>query len=350
MENTVVLHEPGATFACMNGGAGFVSFFDGILSPYRFVVAIKGGPGTGKSGLMRKIAERRQEAGETVKRILCSSDPRSLDGVLLPERGVAIVDATSPHAREPSMPGASGWIVNTLDHADTAALFERRGEIISLSRIKGAGYERAYRMLAAAGEVFKVRLDAMKETLDGARLSRLTRRIGRLAGKDRGTARTVIPCKAFCSMGNVRLDAPESEAQTVVTVMPFCGGERLLLDALSRAFPFEVSPDPISGLPDSLFDRRTGLLVRCGNAVPVSEEHTVDSKRFFGTDGKAPDALKESVRIENELAKGAVSWFREASRAHFALEEIYKEAMDFDALGATLEKIEKTVFAVSSRE
>ena len=37
--------------------------------------------------------------------ILCSGDPDSLDALLLPQLGVALVDGTAPHVVEPKYPG-----------------------------------------------------------------------------------------------------------------------------------------------------------------------------------------------------------------------------------------------------
>ena len=43
----------------------------------------------------------RPGAGETVEYILCSADPDSLDGVVLPRLGAALVDGTAPHGTAP---------------------------------------------------------------------------------------------------------------------------------------------------------------------------------------------------------------------------------------------------------
>ena len=45
---------------------------------------------------MRKIGAWAQEAGLETEYILCSGDPDSLDAVILPTKGVAVVDGTAP--------------------------------------------------------------------------------------------------------------------------------------------------------------------------------------------------------------------------------------------------------------
>ncbi|MBO5185180.1 MAG: hypothetical protein J6D79_05545, partial [Clostridia bacterium] len=66
-------------FLAANSPSGFVSFFDELYNPYRNCRAyiIKGGPGTGKSSFMKKIAAAAEEKGHEVTRVFCSSDPQS---------------------------------------------------------------------------------------------------------------------------------------------------------------------------------------------------------------------------------------------------------------------------------
>ena len=90
-------------FLGANSPSGFYSLYDQLISPEeaRAVYILKGGPGCGKSTLMRKIAARAEESGLETEYILCSGDPDSLDAVLLPELGVALVDGTAPQGVVP---------------------------------------------------------------------------------------------------------------------------------------------------------------------------------------------------------------------------------------------------------
>ena len=47
--------------------------------------------------------ERMEQAGLETEYILCSGDPDSLDGLVLPQLGVAIVDGTAPTWWRPSI-------------------------------------------------------------------------------------------------------------------------------------------------------------------------------------------------------------------------------------------------------
>ena len=90
-------------FLGANSPTGFYSLYPQLLPPEqaRAIYILKGGPGCGKSTLMRRVGARMEEKGMETEYILCSGDPASLDALLLPELGVAIVDGTAPHGTAP---------------------------------------------------------------------------------------------------------------------------------------------------------------------------------------------------------------------------------------------------------
>lgn len=93
------MSQPLHFFLGANTPQGFVSRFDQLADPadgWREFV-IKGGPGTGKSTLMHKIADEFQPVTEHLELIHCSSDVDSLDGVIIHDRKVSIADGTPPH-------------------------------------------------------------------------------------------------------------------------------------------------------------------------------------------------------------------------------------------------------------
>ena len=75
-------------FLGANSPTGFYSLYDHLLPPEqaRAIYILKGGPGCGKSTLMRKVAAWAQEAGLETEYILCSGDPDSLDAVVFPQK------------------------------------------------------------------------------------------------------------------------------------------------------------------------------------------------------------------------------------------------------------------------
>jgi len=146
-----------AFFAASNSERGFHSYYqewfegEGLTD----VRVIKGGPGTGKSRLMREIATFGQRAGWSLESIYCSSDPDSLDGVILKkgDQAIALLDGTAPHVREPHPAGVREHMIDLGQFWSVARLQESREEINELNTEKKAAYGRAYRYLAAYGEV-----------------------------------------------------------------------------------------------------------------------------------------------------------------------------------------------------
>lgn len=86
-------------FLGANSGRGFQNLFQRFCAPedHHDLVVLKGGPGSGKSTLMKKIGEAMEERGEVVEYLHCSGDPDSLDGVHIPRIRTAVVDGTAPH-------------------------------------------------------------------------------------------------------------------------------------------------------------------------------------------------------------------------------------------------------------
>ena len=82
-----------------NAPSGFYSLYDQLIDPEqaRDVRILKGGPGCGKSTLMKQVGTAMEEAGLTVEYVRCSGDPDSLDAIVIPAIGAAVVDGTAPH-------------------------------------------------------------------------------------------------------------------------------------------------------------------------------------------------------------------------------------------------------------
>ena len=74
-------------FLGANSPYGFISIFNNLYYPEEdwFAYIIKGGPGTGKSTLMKKLAKEANLRGINTELIYCSSDPSSLDAVIFPQ-------------------------------------------------------------------------------------------------------------------------------------------------------------------------------------------------------------------------------------------------------------------------
>lgn len=119
-------------FGC-NDAEWFSTEFGKIMADKEyFTFILKGGAGTGKSSLMKKIAAE-FEPTEDVTRFYCSSDPASLDAIVLHTSKAIICDGTAPHVMECSYPGVCQKIINLGEYWDEEKLKAFRSEIIEVT-------------------------------------------------------------------------------------------------------------------------------------------------------------------------------------------------------------------------
>ena len=157
-------------FLGANTSAGFYSLY-GEFPPEEgaFLHVVKGGPGTGKSTLLRAVAAAAEKRGLEVHRILCSGDPDSLDGVYVPALHRAWVDGTAPHVVEPTLFGVTGDYLNLGAFLAWAFSETEKRDMSDLQRAYQELYRQAYRELAACREHGSFRGEAGAE--EGAAIS-----------------------------------------------------------------------------------------------------------------------------------------------------------------------------------
>ena len=137
-------------------GKGFVSHYDALFSEADTVSIIKGGSGCGKSTFMRAIGAAARERGLDVTYILCSSDPDSLDGLLLPQLGLAFADGTAPHVLEPGLCGGSMNYLNFGDYYDRSAMRKNEAEILAIQAQNQGQYPTVTACLAASDALTEI--------------------------------------------------------------------------------------------------------------------------------------------------------------------------------------------------
>ena len=151
---------------------GFYSFYGNAIDVARLhrLFILKGGPGVGKSTLMKRAAQALMKKGILVEHLHCSSDPESLDGIVAPAIGLAIVDGTKPHMIDPVLPGAVDSIVNLGECLSHEGLKAQRPQIEKLTKDIQGHFQRAYRYLRAAQPL---KLDAQWAISNGCNEAKL---------------------------------------------------------------------------------------------------------------------------------------------------------------------------------
>lgn len=122
-------------FLGSNTKRGFVPLFAKLKDPkndHRFYI-LKGGPGSGKSTLMKRIAKTLEENDHFIEYMPCASDPESLDAIYDHDAQIAIVDGTAPHTLDPDYPGAYDMIINLGEAWANDIIEPNKNEIIELN-------------------------------------------------------------------------------------------------------------------------------------------------------------------------------------------------------------------------
>lgn len=210
-------------FAASNSSKGFLSYFGDVFGErdVKRIYVLLGGPGSGKSTMMKKLASVSEKEGYTTERIHCSSSPFSLDGVIVKEKCVAVIDGTNPHTYEMSHPGVREIVVDPGLAWDTDKLYENRDEIIKLSQEKKAAYRKAYLFLRASGLMSSEMKELVKPCVSEEKLKKnVDLQIRSVLPKKSNTAfsRTVRLQSAICGLGNIYFESLYRSADKKILV------------------------------------------------------------------------------------------------------------------------------------
>ena len=330
-------------FLGANTGAGFISLYPEFAAAESdaFFWYIKGGPGNGKSTLMRRAAERAESAGLTVESILCSGDPDSLDGIYIPEKKLGYVDATSPHVQEPAVPGVTG------KYLDLSAFYrpvppETAAELAAFFPAYRREYARAYDMLRAAMLVSPGGIPGIVTTEAKAHVRKRAEAFAEKAVHRSDTAYEKRRFLSACTCrGAVLLSETAASFGRVYTLDNELGlADDFLQTVLDRARTTGtariVCPDPVDpGKLAALILPDDELAL-----VAVSGDFRFDGRaaRHFRLDATAElsEAQRKEVRraaaLRRSLAAEACAALRRAKELHDELEALYRPFVDFRAL------------------
>ena len=337
-------------FAASNSCHGFRNYYGDIFTDARVdrLYIIKGGPGTGKSHFMKEIARHAGAHGYGITEYACSSDPHSLDGILLTREGaptVGFLDGTAPHVREPALPGAKEEIINLGAFWDGNILVGQRGEIRSLGEGKSSAYGRAYAYLAAGGAVDQAADSLLAGCVREDKIRALAERI--LRDQPRGDRFSAVPAlrRAVSMAGCFCLHSFEESAASsggrILSLTDYYGiGYRLTaaLLALSeeKNLSVQVSYDPVYPRKiDGLYYPDTDLCVLLGHTEfpEGAASRTVSLRRYAdpGALRSVRGELRHAEAVRTRLIESALHELSVAAKYHFELERIYAAAMDFHA-------------------
>ena len=334
-------------FLAANSCEGFVSRFDEDFKGGRGkAYIIKGGPGTGKSSFLRYIAARSQDLGERIILCPCSSDPNSLDAVILPDREIILLDGTSPHVVEPKYPGACEEIVNLGEFWDGEALFCNKEEIIAVTDKNKSIHKTAAGYLAAAGEMLRDNIQMVKRAVNHKKCERFAEGIckayiksGKGFGRERVrfiTGTTPLGVVTYHkTLDEFYKNAIIIEDKYGVAATEIC--EYVRKYALINGY--DVLTLKNAFLPSSLTDHiiipELDLCVASENDFChlKSDARRIHARRFYELALLKAHKVRLSFnrRMFRDLIEIAAGTLTHAKSVHDELEKFYVDSMDFDA-------------------
>ena len=347
-------------FLGSSGKNGFFSCFSQLTpkieGQYTFI--IKGGPGTGKSSMMKKIAAAVENMDIECERIFCSSDPSSLDGIIIPSLRVSIADGTSPHTIDPDYPGATGEIVNLGDCWNKKILFDNKEKIIELTDKNKLCHKRSRRFIESAFSIFGDGEKICRECLDNERLMRYASRLAnrhfkKPAGKI-GLEKIRL-LDAVTPRGYLFLsDTVRSLCDTTVVFEDDFGVAAAVLIEQLRAYALASGYNVISSPSVSREGAIRHIIIKelslgfftadklCD--LRIIPTKNVSLRRFYSSDELSShrSRLTFTKKAANELLNEAIYALKMAKDIHDDLEAVYIEAMDF-------EKTDKITKALTER-
>lgn len=338
---------------------GFHSFFNNIINKEdaNRLLCIKGGPGTGKSYLMKKVATHFLDKGYSIEYNHCSSDDKSLDGIVIPELKIAMVDGTAPHMTDPIFPGAVDEIINMGIALDNDALSLGKKDLINVYKEISNNFQRAYKFLAAAKPIHDDWSKLNSEALDYSKISTITESLKeQVFSKHKsgfGDERHVF-ATAFTPNGIITFAedlTKDYKQKFVLKGGPGFSKSKILIElgklAKKKGYFVEYLHDPFNP------ERIEHILIPEISTALVTENE-ISNCSFVGKTFAINDFCNTSIIYKNrneveydkkkfyELIDKALFLISEAHRIHDDLEAYYIKSLDFSILDEIyLEVIQK---------
>lgn len=338
---------------------GFYSHFDKqITKPEYYTYILKGGAGTGKSTLLKKIAKHFADIDD-VCIYYCASDPNSLDAVVLKNAGIIIVDGTAPHVYDPIYAGVCQKIVNLGEFWDDNVLKKCYAEIISVTNENLKWHKRCRNFVSALTSLYADTYAIGQEALNTAKLDGF---IERLSSKVLPKGKTDDGKTEYSQLSALTPNGYETLLNTIcgyekIYVLNddyFAGTDLFLRDFANAATMkgYSVIVSECTLLSPKMYEHllipelKTAFISSNQiNDNEIEDAKSINFDRFYDKTmlSQKKQRLSFNKKACEDLIGEAVHALSVAKDVHDDIEKYYICAMNFDKVNETAEKFIKEI-------
>ena len=351
-----------------NTSEGFYSYYRHLLEKgTRRIFVIKGGPGVGKSTLMKKVANRLIDLGYDLELHHCSSDNHSLDGIVVLDAGIVMVDGTAPHIVDPKYPGGVDEIINLGEYWDTEAMELYREKIIASTNEVSRLFARAYGFLNGARAIAENISAIHSHCMDFSPVNRVTLILGTLLtntylpeGCEKIGSERHLFSNAYTPEGHI--DFTDSILQDVEKVYYLEGvmgtGKSTLMRKLAnrakeKGMDVEIYHTPlIPAKIGSVIIKDINVAITSSPHYQHNNNEIINLNQYMDKGllaGYKDDIQKDSELLESLINLGILN-IKKAKEEHDVLEQYYVPNMNFAAAEEKYEQIISKIFDMIERE
>ncbi|MCC5909991.1 MAG: PRK06851 family protein [Clostridiaceae bacterium] len=345
-----------------NTSLGFFSYFDYIidLKDANKVYFLKGGPGVGKSHMMKEIGNEMTNQGYDIEFHHCSADPDSIDAVVIPKLKVAVFDGTSPHRMDPKYPGAVDEIINLGEFWDEGALRKKREEIIEATDENSRLYKRVYKYLEAAKAIHDDIEWTCNQAMDAAKFKEASMLLEKkifngIEIKDRLAQERHLFGSAYTHKGHIDyVETYMNDVETIYHLKGYAGTgkssilERVAQRAMDYGYDVEFYHEPL--VPKKIKSIIIPELdIAVTTHVDYQDRESIDLNKFINREKfyKYKEELEYSTKLFQQLIDDVIYNLGRTKKNHDFIEKFYVPNIDFTQVDEVKNRLIKNILVHS---
>lgn len=308
---------------------------------------IKGGPGTGKSTLMKKLSDAFPDGNKSF--YYCSSDPKSFDAVVFEDKKFFIADATAPHEANVKLPFVTGEIIDMAQGLNEDILRAEKDKIIYLNNENQGCHTLVKKYLAEISALQKSLISLGKEKIEKHALDKFVNEFTTSNLKENHSSGLIsyrqrianTPQGKLCKTDNARLVVLKDD---LLYASHYIIGE-FIKCAVLKGYPAEITKSATLDGKDMLVFIPSLNLMLCAEQNLSTDAESTDLKDLYFAD--LSEETKAFINFTNnsirEAEENIKNTLNKALQIHDELEEFYIDAIDKHSLDKKFNELKRKI-------